>query len=121
MRVRIFLALLILPVWLGCTTQSSILARQANYDIQRLKDGIHNDMRDAIAMFIEESEAVDKDIATDYLARLAEWDRDYGMANTKKAVTVDAYLAGQEGILSGLGEKLGICTHVPITTQPALE
>ncbi len=121
-RIHIYLVLLVLPLWLGCTTQSSILARQANYDIQRVKDGIHREMFDAISFLIEEPMASDEQIEIDvYRVRLTEWGRDYDLANRRKAVTVNAYLYAQVGILNQLGEMVGISTHVPIKTGPATQ
>ncbi len=128
-RIHIYLVLLTLPLLLACTTQSSIDARQDNYDIQRIQDRIHLEMYDAVSMLIEESEVVDEDAKVGRRDRLTEWDRDYGMANTKKAVTVDAYLFSQIGFFNWLGEKLGLGTRKLIktwddaqpATKPALE
>lgn len=132
-RMSIYLALLILPhgqlcIGVGCTTQSSIDARQASYDVQRVKDGVHQDMFDAVSLLLATSSEEQEKLAS-YRARLTEWDRDYELANMKKAVTVDAYLFAQIGFFNWLGEWLGITTQQAIkawddaqpASRPALE
>ncbi|MBU0959827.1 MAG: hypothetical protein KKB31_07810 [Nanoarchaeota archaeon] len=157
--IYLMLLALATPLWFGCTSQSTLAAQKGSFETQVVKDGIHRNMfialsrsnyeiaRQAIELAGDDLKArlpedqqqfVDEMVAASAAALeefgrqrdfMVVWDRDYERANTMKAVTVDAKLFSEEGILNYLGRTLSDASKKLLkswdgaqpTSRPALE